>query len=101
MRRLFGLFAFLVFLSGCGTYTECIHPPSEGPRIYGGVKTDMEIEGVLYADVPLSAVGDTLLLPYTGSIALFNDDEDGDEDKNDDDDEDEDLPRSSSGLGAE
>ncbi|MDF1664262.1 MAG: hypothetical protein P1V97_21020 [Planctomycetota bacterium] len=75
MTRLIGLFALLVLFAGCGTYTECVHPPSSGPRIYGGVKTDMEIRGVLYADVPLSAVGDTLLLPYTGCIAYFDDDD--------------------------
>lgn len=75
MRRFLTLLLLLGLFTGCGTYTECIHPPSSGPRIYGGVKTDMEIRGVLYADVPLSAVGDTLLLPYTGCIAYFDDDD--------------------------
>lgn len=79
MRRLIGLIALLALFSGCGTYTECIHPPSSGPRIYGGVKTDMEIQGVLYADVPLSALSDTLLLPYTASIAYFDGDDSGDD----------------------
>jgi uncharacterized protein YceK len=75
MIRILGIFSLLTLLSGCGTYYECVHPPSKGPRVYGGVKTDFEIRGFMYGDVPLSAIGDTLILPYTGAIALFEDDE--------------------------
>ena len=85
--------AFL--LAGClGTAFNFAAPPQEGPRVYGGVRKDLQLlcapdsvvapdsnlrQGrppeltcrlVGALDLPLSAVGDTLTLPYTVSCAL-------------------------------
>jgi uncharacterized protein YceK len=83
-------------LGGCGTAanTLWLAPFEGGQRVYGGVRTDMEIvrqsitgepesKGqsprdrcitavALAVDLPLSAVGDTLTLPYTVPAALLN-----------------------------
>ena len=70
-------------LAGCGTAINAVWliPEENGKRVYGGVRTDCEqirgrheqagrlpvdrIEQLVYTlDVPLSAVGDTITLPY-------------------------------------
>ena len=64
---------------GCGTFVDTLGVHGQGPRIFGGVRTDIDafsfrnLEVYMYPllflymiiDVPLSAVFDTLLLPYT------------------------------------
>lgn len=77
--------AIALFLSGCGTLSNCcwLFPEEGGKRVYGGVRGDCEIawQAVtdtdspggerrdillkLILDLPLSAVADTITLPYT------------------------------------
>jgi uncharacterized protein YceK len=66
----------LLLLSGCGTIANL----AEGPRVYGGVRTDVRMIGdprlpdgthsspiavLAIVDLPLSAALDTALLPIT------------------------------------
>ena len=67
--------------SGCGTVLDGILPHEDGPRVYGGIKFDVRYAMpreiywwpfyLIFAaiDMPLSAVADTLFLPYTLSRA--------------------------------
>jgi uncharacterized protein YceK len=53
-------------LSGCGTCADILvgHIDPEGPFFYRGVRTDIDTKSyVLFADIPFSAVADTLLIP--------------------------------------
>ena len=57
-------------LSGCGTVSNQMNP-TNCCEPYGGVKDDFKTMGLrggssyfLLLDVPVSAVGDTLLLPF-------------------------------------
>ena len=56
-------------LSGCGTFSDMMCGPINDHRFYRGVRLDIEAvkEGgpmvVMAADIPLSAVADTLLAP--------------------------------------
>ena len=65
--------ALLVF-GGCGTI-EDLH---QGPRIYGGVRQDVEwlggqcMAGVGFLDFPFSLVLDTVLLPFTAVYSLVS-----------------------------
>ena len=68
-----------VVAQGCCTFVDTLGVHGGGPRIYGGVRTDVggisfvNQEWYMYPliilcfiiDVPLSAAFDTLLLPYT------------------------------------
>ena len=67
MRRL--RFAFLcsaaALLAGCGTVLDTLSSRSEGPRIYGGVRLDMEQSNASLVDLPFSFAADTALLPLT------------------------------------
>jgi uncharacterized protein YceK len=79
-------FAATALLSGCGTAANTLWfiPEEGGMRVYGGVRADWESArqsaadpsrpaGPLWlciADMPLSAVGDTLTLPFTVPAAL-------------------------------
>jgi uncharacterized protein YceK len=69
--------------SGCGTVanTAYLDPYEGGKQVYGGVQVAWDkaanpesrstwVTAAAYADVPLSAVGDTLTLPYTVAVAL-------------------------------
>jgi uncharacterized protein YceK len=69
--------------SGCGTVsnTAYLDPYEGGKRVYGGVQVAWDkaansesrstwVTAAAYADVPLSAIGDTLTLPYTVAVAL-------------------------------
>ena len=77
----------LTSLPSCGTYLDAFSSsPHDGPRAYGGVRWDFEtidfsnagflvtIYKAIYllVDVPLSAVADTILLPYTFPRELFH-----------------------------
>jgi uncharacterized protein YceK len=71
-------------LSGCGTAANTLWfiPEEGGMRVYGGVRADWEAAHRSYppdinlprylaiVDMPLSAVGDTLTLPFTVPAAL-------------------------------
>jgi len=83
---LFSVLAVLVLTSGCGTFCNTVyfHPYEGGKRVYGGVRGDCEaVERLAVApathetewdrirlgifhvfDMPFSALGDTLTLPY-------------------------------------
>jgi len=69
--------------SGCGTVanTAYLDPYEGGKRVYGGVQVAWDktanqesrsswVTAAAYADLPLSAIGDTLTLPYTIAVAL-------------------------------
>src|SRR5439155_11701128 len=69
--------------SGCGTLmnTAYFTPHEGGERVYGGVRGDWDlavsrenhptwVTAAAVADLPLSAVGDTLALPYLLALAL-------------------------------
>jgi len=63
-------------LSGCGTIDNMI----KGPRVYGGVKTDLRcMKGlagaILIFDLPFSAIFDTVLLPVTIWFEIFREKE--------------------------
>jgi uncharacterized protein YceK len=58
-----------LWLSGCGTFSDTMCGPINDHRFYRGVRLDIEAvkEGgpmvLMAADIPLSAVADTLLAP--------------------------------------
>jgi uncharacterized protein YceK len=79
-------------LTGCGTIVNCCPDNPEGClRPYGGVAMDMHAiawnssgrapscscvqSAVCLVDLPLSAVGDTILLPITIGVTLSHDPE--------------------------
>src|SRR4051812_26255035 len=82
--------ATALVMSGCGTIanTVWLFPEEGGQRVYGGVRGDWEIareaatnrsesgpNTLLWlpiADMPLSAVGDTVTLPVTVPLALWH-----------------------------
>lgn len=75
VRRTACLFAASL-LAGCGPIMDL----DRGPRIYGGVRADVQLSsGVLHVipaglfalDLPFSLVLDTLLLPVTIMVELF------------------------------
>jgi uncharacterized protein YceK len=86
-RILFGVVCAAAALgSGCGTVanTAYLAPYEGGERVYGGVQLAWEKAGsqenkstlvtaAAYADVPLSAIGDTLALPYLLALSLTAD----------------------------
>lgn len=57
-------------LTGCGTFSDAICGPIDSHVFYRGVRLDIEAvkEGgkmtLMAADIPFSAVVDTLLIPY-------------------------------------
>ena len=57
-------------LSGCGTFSDAMCGPADNHVFYRGVRLDVEgaKEGgptiLMAADIPFSAVADTLLAPY-------------------------------------
>jgi uncharacterized protein YceK len=57
-------------LSGCGTFSDAMCGPIDDHVFYRGVRLDVEAvkEGgpmvLMAADIPFSAVADTLLVPY-------------------------------------
>ena len=68
----------LVFLVGCGTVVDLVGHHMDGPHVYGGVR--LYIHGhpfhdeaywwplavlAYLIDLPLSAVADTVILPFT------------------------------------
>jgi uncharacterized protein YceK len=72
--------------SGCGTVanTAYLDPYEGGERVYGGVRVAWDkaanpesrstwVTAAAYADVPLSAIGDTLTLPYFLALSLAAD----------------------------
>ncbi len=70
MRMTFATLLTAVLLTGCGTICNQISPMNSGRR-YGGVSQDIETARagggaayMLLLDVPISAVTDTLLLPF-------------------------------------
>jgi uncharacterized protein YceK len=92
MRRL-AVAVLVVGLSGCGTAANTLWwaPFEGGQRVYGGVRAEVGVlrDGLsgksdtssapdraglvlIAADLPLSAVGDTLTLPYTIPTAILN-----------------------------
>lgn len=81
MRRiLFALIAVGAFgLSGCGTFADAMCGPVDDHVYYRGVRLDVQAakEGgaklLLLADIPLSAVADTLLIPHYAQIARDRD----------------------------
>jgi uncharacterized protein YceK len=81
------LAASALLVGGCGTFTNLTD--DGGTRIYGGVTRDVDqvldsytasnnsaiyFAGLLVwcADVPLSALGDTVTLPYVVPVAMWN-----------------------------
>jgi uncharacterized protein YceK len=99
--RAAALWLAVLFLCGCGTVANLETGARQGWKnaiIYGGVRRDVESAGqwidhswtwgdnldviqdigtvvgvaLVGIDIPLSAIGDTLTLPVTGSIALWN-----------------------------
>jgi len=75
--------AAAAFGSGCGTVanTAYLAPYEGGERVYGGVQIAWEkaatqesksplVTAAAYADVPLSAIGDTVTLPYLLALSL-------------------------------
>src|SRR4051812_7258911 len=97
-RLFFGLLLSMApLLSGCGTAinTFVAHPPDARTQIYGGVKLDAGVLGhafdserngnddgpldrarwvpLVIVDLPLSFVGDTLMLPFTVRAAILQD----------------------------
>ena len=85
--------AITLLAGGCGTVANtAVLPPEEGGKqVYGGVRVDWEaarhvvaeisgdyprspflfVSGLLAVDLPLSAIGDTVTLPYTIPYALW------------------------------
>ena len=70
-------------VSGCGTIVDCSMRHSDGPRIYGGARLYFEgftigeeaywwpLTVLMYlVDLPLSAVADTVILPFTVPYVL-------------------------------
>ncbi len=59
-----------VSLSGCGTFSDAMYGPVDDHVFYRGLRLDAQAvkEGgpkvLMAADIPLSAVADTLLVPY-------------------------------------
>ena len=59
-----------LWLSGCGTFSDAMCGPITDHAFYRGVRFDVEAvkEGgpmaLMAGDIPLSAVADTLLVPY-------------------------------------
>jgi uncharacterized protein YceK len=59
-----------ITLSGCGTFADMMCGPGDDKVFYRGVRMDVESakEGgrlsVMVADIPFSAVADTLLIPF-------------------------------------
>jgi uncharacterized protein YceK len=57
-------------LTGCGTFSDAMCGPIDNHVYYRGVRLDIEVvkEGgpmaLMAADIPFSAVADTLLIPY-------------------------------------
>jgi uncharacterized protein YceK len=66
--------ATMTLLSGCGTFGDMLAGPIDDHVFYRGVRLDVEAakEGrsnlILLADLPFSAVADTLLLPFALSL---------------------------------
>ncbi len=62
--------ATCVFLSGCGTFSDAMCGPIDDHVFYRGVRLDFQAakEGgsktLMLADIPFSAVADTILIPY-------------------------------------
>ncbi len=65
-----------LLLTGCGTFADAISGPSDDHCFYRGVRMDVSAiqEGgrgrVLIADLPFSAIADTLMVPYIASLYL-------------------------------
>jgi uncharacterized protein YceK len=72
--------------AGCGTManTAYLAPYEGGERVYGGVRVAWDkaanqesksplVTAAAYADVPLSAIGDTIALPYLLALYLAAD----------------------------
>lgn len=76
------LLLILVLGAGCGTVLDGVMAHEDGPHVYGGIQFDVQHGPrreiywwplyILYLaiDLPLSAVADTLFLPYTVPRAL-------------------------------
>jgi uncharacterized protein YceK len=62
--------ASCLYLTGCGTFSDAMCGPIDNHVFYRGVRLDIEAikEGgkmtLLAADIPFSAMADTLLIPY-------------------------------------
>ena len=71
--------------SGCGTMANTAYftPGEGGKKVYGGVQVDWDVAvkqnesawvtAAAFADLPLSAIGDTLSLPYLLALYLAAD----------------------------
>jgi uncharacterized protein YceK len=61
-------------LIGCGTFSDAVCGPIDNNVYYRGVRLDLEAvqeggaKSLMVADLPLSAVADTLLIPYCACI---------------------------------
>jgi hypothetical protein len=81
-RRLLGLAAAALLLPSCGTIANFYHKSTPdtpvGREVFGGVQRDLEfaesipggivgmvVACLVVADLPLSAVGDVVTLPWT------------------------------------
>ena len=66
--------ATMILLSGCGTFGDMLAGPIDDHVFYRGVRLDVEAakEGgsnlILLADLPFSAVADSLLVPFALSL---------------------------------
>lgn len=74
LRKLLGGVILTLSLCGCGTMSNM----STGDRgVYGGVRQDFQNissgKGAAWIDVPFSAVGDTVTLPFTAVKAMKRD----------------------------
>jgi uncharacterized protein YceK len=71
-----GLAIAAASLSGCGTFSDAMCGPINDHIFYRGVRFDMAMakqgggDTLMLADLPLSAVADTALLPFSTAIAI-------------------------------
>ena len=69
--------ATMILLSGCGTFGDMLAGPIDDHVFYRGVRLDVEAakEGgsnlILLADLPFSAVADSLLVPFALSSMVL------------------------------
>src|SRR2546421_2075639 len=65
-----------ISLAGCGTFSDAVCGPINDHVFYRGVRLDVEAvkEGgpraLMAADIPFSAIADTILLPYATYISI-------------------------------
>ena len=71
LRLSFALIA--IFASGCGTIASVSENEPYPNIVFGGIRNELSpINGHTMFDLPLSAVADTLVLPYTVPRSIYN-----------------------------